>query len=173
MKDEIVFVRSGESLLLHFARHLRFTSTSSDVKSIRIAVQVTSQRVRKIYCSIVILEEMVWKLIRNTVIICVYLLLYRKKVLHRHLLIVPCLKKVFSLIQVDGYHELRDISVKEASCAFFNIVPKKASSFFIFSDFYCLWQVSDVILLLFSYTNKDSAQSLYKLPPQTDESWSF
>ena len=93
MKDEIVFVRSGESLLLHFARHLRFTSTSSDVKSIRIAVQVTSQRVRKIYCSIVILEEMIWKLIRNTVIICVYLLLYRKKVLHRHLLIVSLPEK--------------------------------------------------------------------------------
>ena len=93
MKDEIVFVRSGESLLLHFARHLRFTSTSSDVKSIRIAVQVTSQRVRKIYCSIVILEEMVWKLIRNRVIICVYLLLYRKKVLHRHLLIVSLPEK--------------------------------------------------------------------------------
>ena len=53
MKDEIVLVRSGESLLLHFARHLRFAITSSDVESIRIAVQVTSQRVTKIYCSTV------------------------------------------------------------------------------------------------------------------------
>ena len=40
MKDEVVLVHSGESLLLHFARHLRLGSTSSDVETIKIAVQV-------------------------------------------------------------------------------------------------------------------------------------
>ena len=40
MKDEAVFVGSGKSLLLDFAQHLRLTSTSSDVESIKIAVQV-------------------------------------------------------------------------------------------------------------------------------------
>ena len=38
-------------------------------------------------------------------------------------------KQKYIFIKVEGYHELRDISVKEASCAFFNIVPKKASTF--------------------------------------------
>ena len=40
MKDEAVLVGSGKSLLLDFAQHLRLTSTSSDVESIKIAVQV-------------------------------------------------------------------------------------------------------------------------------------
>lgn len=40
IKDEVVLVRSGEYLLLHFAQHLRLASTSNDVESIKIAVQV-------------------------------------------------------------------------------------------------------------------------------------
>ena len=40
IKDGAVLVRSGESLLLNFANHLRLTSTSSDIESIKIAVQV-------------------------------------------------------------------------------------------------------------------------------------
>ena len=84
-------MHSGESLLLHFARHLRLASTSSDVESVKIAVEVNVnivQLVNKMCLSQasqhvltmllfyqvatrmslnITIEEVVWKLVRRRI----------------------------------------------------------------------------------------------------------